>query len=297
MSNKKVVYVLVSSDDDYYVEMAILSIFSLRKCSPNLFVELVLDKNTHLGLNGHRSSILNMVDYLNVQDVHHHNSMSLSRILKTKLRSIVQGDYLYLDIDAVPVRDISDLFSLDCDIAAAYDGNVDPHNFVFHEFESRTFDEMGWGSPPLPYYNCGVMLAKDNARVDEFYKKWSSLWLECSERGLYKDQPPFHRALQEVPIDIMEIKPQYNALIAMYSGGVRGAKVFHYSTIRFDERSDTWFHVLVKKIKDTGLVDETMLSSVCNSGYPWCDKKSIRLNYAVSGFWGAVRAGLTRLLS
>jgi hypothetical protein len=46
-------------------------------------------------------------------------------------------------------------------------------------------------------------------------------------------------------MQVTPLSPQWNALIGMYTGGVRNARVMHFSTIRFEQRDDTVFHRIV----------------------------------------------------
>lgn len=268
----KIVYVLVSNGDDHYLEMAMLSIFSLRKLSPNIRTEVVIDELTESLLIGARSELYRKVDYVNVQRVPYEGPMQISRSLKTNLRTIVDGDFLYIDIDAIPVKAIDHVFDTVENMALCLDGNVSkPSDFVFYDFELKTFEKMNWPIPTSEYFNCGVMFVKDVAVNYVFFDKWHSLWKQASSQGLHKDQPPFHEALRVMNLNCKILPPQYNALISMYTGGVRGAHIMHYSTIRFTERNDTHFHTLVKKLKITGEIDLNLFSKILDSGYPWSE--------------------------
>ncbi|TCD48550.1 putative nucleotide-diphospho-sugar transferase [Chlorobium sp. N1] len=269
---KKAVYVLVSNPGDHILEMALLSIASLKRFSPGIAAEVLLDPATNESLSGERYKIRELADRLTVVDESDPNPMIVSRSIKTRMREFVTGEFLYLDSDAVPIAPLDDAFTKDHDIALCLDGNVStPADFVFHEFESKTFREMGWPFPVYPYYNAGVMFVKDNPRTHELFRRWHAIWQSCRQRGLFKDQPPFHKAIEEPGLAIKILPPQYNALISMYNAGVYKARIMHYSTIRFEERDDTIFHGLVKEIKKTGHIDLEPIARLSKTWYPWTE--------------------------
>jgi hypothetical protein len=286
----KVVYVLVSQQKDCFSEMALVSIMSLRIVSPEVQIEVVMDKKTHSGLSGHRSKLLDMVDIVTISDVHHENPMVTSRRIKTRLRELVDNVFLFIDVDAVPVKPIDKIFSLESDLALAYDMNVRSLDKNIHLDSIRSLHEtVGWSLPDAPYYNTGVILVHDTAKAKLFYKLWNKYWEEASGFGIYQDQPPFHRALRDCNITIAKLDPQWNALIGLISSGVKGARIMHYTTMRFENRNDTVFHSLVKDAKRNGEVNVEKLLQVMRSGYPWTDDNSIKYKYAVGDYTGTIQ--------
>jgi hypothetical protein len=267
---KKAVYVLVSTPEDHILEMALLSIACLKRFSPGIKAEVIADAATYATLIGDRERIREYADNIIVVDEYDANPMIVSRSLKTRMREFVTGDFLYLDSDAVPINPVDGAFCDDYDIAACLDGNVrNPADFVFHDFESKTFREMGWDYPVHPYYNAGVMFVRDNRTTHDLFRRWHAIWTTCKNRGLYKDQPPFHKAIEEMKVSIKVLPPQYNALISMYNSGAYKARIMHYSTIRFNERDDTIFHNVVKEIKKSRTIDIASIAQLSKTHYPW----------------------------
>jgi hypothetical protein len=288
--------VLVSAPPDHLVEMATVSVTALRMLSPEVKATVVMDSATLRGISGHRARLLELVDRVIEAPAQDQSPMARSRRIKTTLRELVAGDYLFLDVDAVPVKPIGAVFSTAAEFAAVYDGNMPPRQFVFHDFERQPFEAMGWPLPPGPYFNSGVKLVRDTPGVRALYREWHRIWSECAARGIYKDQPALHRALLATGMQVTPLSPQWNALIGMYTGGVRNARVMHFSTIRFEQRDDTVFHRIVKGLKHSGELDVGALKAVMESGYPWTDSDSLRLRFAVGDYPGTVRAVLRRVL-
>lgn len=50
----KIVYVLASSQEDYFLEQCLISLKFLRKYNPEAYVVLVCDDTTESSLNGNR---------------------------------------------------------------------------------------------------------------------------------------------------------------------------------------------------------------------------------------------------
>lgn len=285
----KLVYVMVSDSEDYFCEMAILSVSCARRFSPSLDICLVVDKKTYSELYGYRKEILGLVDEVVVYDKLGSSNNFTSRMIKTNLRNLVGGDYLYIDIDAIPIDDLSSVFSMDCDMAMAFDLNVSPENFILKDYEKEVFDFMSWPYPKK-YYNSGVMLVKDNSRVYDFFNTWSAKWKESSGSGLHKDQPAMHEAIRLTnDIKINELDPSYNILLSTQKGiGCRNPKVYHINTIRFEERDETVFHALIKNMKANSYIDWGVIDGLVETKFPWTNESSIRLNLASGRYFRAL---------
>jgi hypothetical protein len=294
VSVRQVVYVLVSSAADYIAEMAMVSATALRMVSPGVRAIVVSDPMTVRGLAGHRAKLRGLVDEIIECEAFDENQLTRSRRLKTSLRNRIHGDYLFIDVDAVPVKPIDDVFVVSAELAAAQDAGVNFGQFAFHEFEKEAFIKMGWELPTGRYFNSGVMFVRDTVSTRKLYEEWHRIWQETVARGLFKDQPPLHRALVHQRFNPQRLDPQWNALIGMSSAGVKGARIMHFSTIRFDQRDDTVFHRVVKDVKQSGKVDVDALREVMVTGYPWTNKDSIRLRYAVGDYTGALTAAARR---
>lgn len=71
----KIIYVLVSNENDCYLEQALVSIYSLRLYNPDANLLLLVDEETSRTLeNGIRKLILNYVSKLVIVDVPFHYS-------------------------------------------------------------------------------------------------------------------------------------------------------------------------------------------------------------------------------
>lgn len=91
----KIVYVITSTPDDIYLEQTYLSIYSLWKHEEKPHVVLLTDNRTDETLKGNRAKILELVaEKVVVPFEENVTNMRRSRWLKTKMRSLVEGDFL-----------------------------------------------------------------------------------------------------------------------------------------------------------------------------------------------------------
>ena len=96
----KIVYCIVSNDQDIYLEQAWVSIYTLKNYSPEAEVFLIVDKETESTLVGKRAGIKELVtEVIAVETPDSYNAMQRSRYLKTNFRQFIAGDLLFIDGD------------------------------------------------------------------------------------------------------------------------------------------------------------------------------------------------------
>ncbi|MBQ0060663.1 MAG: hypothetical protein KBT15_02660 [Bacteroidales bacterium] len=120
--NTKVVYVLVSCESDYYCEQLLMSLFSLKYYNPDVDVELITDSKTYQSFVGNRAMIKKDCNRTRVFDLPNElNREQKSRYLKTNLRNLIHGNYLFLDTDTIITGSIAEIDNLRCDVGAVLD--------------------------------------------------------------------------------------------------------------------------------------------------------------------------------
>ena len=120
--NTKIVYILTSSEKDFYLEQTMISACSLKKLNPDCYAILVIDSRTNLQLQGSRHNIMQYFDELKVIDVPvEFNQIQSSRYIKTSLRNHIDGNYLFIDGDTVICDDLSEIDRFNEPIAAVLD--------------------------------------------------------------------------------------------------------------------------------------------------------------------------------
>lgn len=288
--DKKLVYVLVSKETDHYTEMAMLSIQCAKKYANNIRVELVMDSGTNASLTGYESTIKDFVSQVHVIDNTAQNNAYISRILKTKLRSYVTGDYLYVDVDAIPITNLDDVFNADCDIGMAYDLDR-PIDMLHYMDHTNEFYTDGKWQLPDKYFNSGIMLCRDKTVVDDFFDNWHSTWQDYIKAGQHIDQPSLNEVIQHTDASVVELAPEWNVCIgrSTKSKGTKNPKIYHYFTINFDSRDDTHFINIVKNMKINQIIDWELINKVIYAKYPRTNHNSIRLQWMSGNYTKALK--------
>ena len=261
----KVLYVLVSSPNDIFLEQTILSIFSLRKHSPNIKVSILVDDVTASTFVGSRAMILNIIDENIVIELDNkYSNKYKSRILKTNMRNYVEGDFLFIDSDTIILDDLSTLERNDYEIAAVYEFNR-PLNYLW---DTSTLDEC---LARFDYkvelndelFNSGVMWIKDTPKNHHFFAQWHSKWKYGAEQDVLFDQPSLFITNKENEHFIKQLSGIWNCQGAYCLNYIRKVKIFHYL---FDADFD--FPLMKKEsfdcIKLNGEIDETLKAIVCD---------------------------------
>ena len=224
MMNTKIVYVLVSQDSDYYYEMTLLSLYSLRLFHPNETVVIVMDEDTHRRLLDKRAAILNDVTPIIIAIPEEYNSTQRSRYLKTRLRQIVDGDFFYLDCDTLICSSLAAIDSMESDIAMVED-------FAFCKDNIETCKKAGFHHlEGQIYYNGGVMYAKSTPPSYAFFEEWHRYWLQSLKNGVPQDQPALWQTNMTLQNQIKRLPVVWNCQIQNRSvvKDVDHAIVLHY---------------------------------------------------------------------
>lgn len=186
----KIIYVLVSNENDCYLEQALVSIYSLRLYNPDANLLLLVDEETSRTLeNGIRKLILNYVSKLVIVDVpFHYSKQQKSRYIKTSLRSQVIGDFLFIDCDTIINEELKDIDNLSCEIAAVPDCHLSIKYSWMKTNIKKWSSVLGWKySENDFYFNSGVLFVKDTDDTHQFYEYWHSLWRKNVLKGINYD--------------------------------------------------------------------------------------------------------------
>lgn len=212
--NTKIVYVLVSDSSDFYYEQTLISLYSLKYWNPAAFVCLVVDDETNqtFGIES-RKELLNYVSEKKVIRMNNSESkVQRSRLLKTGLRSFIDGDYLYIDSDTVITDSLSEIDTFPMNVGCVLDSHRMFDKKVFCDAVFRA-SVLGYDvASATKYWNGGVMYVKDNNQTREFLGRWNSLCQEFQKVGMNYDQPPLLICDIQTPI-IEELPGEYNCQI------------------------------------------------------------------------------------
>lgn len=238
----QIVYVLVANEKNLYLEEMWVSIFSLRRHHPEATVKVLVDMETKEYLSRF-PQLTSMIDEtVVVQTPAGYNAKQRSRQIKTTIRNVLKGDYIFIDTDTVIckpldgiVEDIAEMKDFK-GIAAVREGHVTMKETPFPPTGTvkRIFDIDISQSPLMT--NSGVMFVADIPFTHEFYKRWNENWKRsCFEKGNSQDQPSLYATDCQYGYVIRELSGIYNAQVAMSLKYYADAVILHWWHMDFIE--------------------------------------------------------------
>lgn len=237
MMKTKLVYVLTCAPEKHYIEQALMSVYSARHWNPDAHIVLIVDDLTDKLFVGKRAEIL---DYISEKIVVPFEDMSLSRMyrsrfIKTSVRHLIQGDYLFIDSDTIITRSISEVDSYRCSVGSVMDSMLPVADYC-EQLYKTTWDQTNMIGVELsdePYYfNSGVMYVKDIPDTHRLYTLWHQYWKEGTTNDLFIDQPALSKANREMGRIIQRIPNNYNFMLWTRAKEPEKAYILHIASFR-----------------------------------------------------------------
>lgn len=263
----KLLYVLVSSPDDDYLEQAHISIYSAKYHMPDCYITLLVDKKTDSLMDDNRRKILDNVDEYVVIPLPDTTAIERSRLIKCNARNYVKGDFLYMDTDTIVVKPLYEIDNVKASIAAVNNFHLlfsDESLRAWQEFEVDLCEELGF---PIKgekhFFNGGVFFVKDDEVAHRFYDMWLDEYEQSRKKGIMKDQPSLMKTNYQMGHVIQNLDDIWNVQIAYGMKYMKDAKICHYFTSgnRVGEQS------FVLKQKDSFVPLKDDLDSICSDFY------------------------------
>lgn len=265
----KVVFALTSNGNDLYSAMTRVAIASLRISNPSIRTVVVCDRESNEALRRHDAPLIAEVDEWVVVETPQGGPGFRSRSVKTRLRSLVVGKFLFLDCDVFVRGDLSEVFALDCDIAGAPNHSRELFADQVWEQDLAMLDEMGWEIGNDVYINSGVMLYGDTEVARALAEDWHRRWSESSTgRNYYRDQPALNSALHAVRPRLAILPDRFNAQIVAAPRVAVDATIWHYYSSA-DRRSTKPYDVLVQQLLQGVQLDLDEVAEMAKCRHPW----------------------------
>lgn len=228
----KIVYAVVGAVDNTYLEQAVVSAYSTRLHNPQAYIEIVVDDETNVIIENGRRLILS---YINEKIVatppSNLTKVQKSRWIKTKLRELVSGDFLYIDTDTIIADSLESVDDITDSVAAVRDLHIYfKESVVFKILKSQMKKVHFDLKDEDEQFNGGVLYCKDDEKGHELFRNWHELWLEYLKNyDISIDQPALVVAnsksghpIKHLP-DIFNCQVCKNGLKYLYH-----AKIVHY---------------------------------------------------------------------
>jgi len=216
----KIVYVVISDANDCYFEQVWASAWSLRHYNPDAHVVVLTDEATKDTIySDARKEALNYIDEVVIVEFDgEYNNMERSRWIKTNMRDLIAGDFLFIDADTIICGSLSDIDNWTCSIGAV----LDSHCHAKDNCDNVVFQDMYVNRLKLVYnaeyhgedvFNSGVMFVKDDEKAHVFFDTWHRNWLLSRKKGFKIDQLSLLKTNIELDFPIAELPGEYNCQI------------------------------------------------------------------------------------
>lgn len=267
----QIVYIVLSKEADLFLEELWVSVYSLRLYNPDVPVRVLTDDATKQRIH-ERPELDKLITEVIAMDFPADYTPRLrSRVIKTDVRRVITGPYLYIDTDTVICHSLEDIDHLDCDIAMIPDANAHFKQHPFYEgIVARVKNIFGEDiSDNECYFNGGVMYVADNERTHKFFEKWHKNWeYSVFQKGVDTDQQALSVTDKQTGFIIKELPGIYNCQIALSVKHYHDAYILHFLHLKFiDDLSFSPFYdrSIYRDVKAAGRITDHADSLVRNA--------------------------------
>jgi hypothetical protein len=254
-------FVLAAKGLGLYADMAAVAALAVRRLHPKARIILVTDEPTARAIDHGKHAIADIVSEIIVQRTGTDLPTVSSRFLKTSLRQLVKGDYLYLDNDAIAVRPLDRGWPRRVDLAVAR------------------------------YLNSGVAFVRDTPGAHAFYAEWHRRWKQTLSLGIWQDQFSFNSA-SITGTGTIAILPDRDNWVTHSTAMLRGrARIFHFfaSTYGDEVPVNTLLGHLISRFQRDSALDEATIACAARDNFPWMNDVRLKHLLASGLYLRAVR--------
>src|SRR5262249_10273878 len=149
--------------------------------------------------------------------------------VKTQLRGLVDGPFVFLDSDTFVRDDISQIFSLDTDIACAPNHSRDSIEEQMWSTNNEILTAMGWRTREDVFLNSGVIFYNATPGAARFADDWHDKWLKSYRMAKnYLDQPALNAAIFEIAPRLEILPHRFNAQFKVTPRVAMDAALLHF---------------------------------------------------------------------
>ena len=283
------------SEADAFGEMTYLSVELARRLYPDATATVLTDTQTAESLE-YEFETLKIIDI----PAKFESNAQRSRYLKTSMRQLVDGDFVFLDSDALPLQNFDETATHGAPFAAALDRNREFPEPAFPEWVLPSYDELGWQYPLENYFNSGVVFMADTPAMRQFSEQWHKNWREMLDRcGVHQDQPSLNHTLAKLGTETHQLPLACNAMVDASPYFSRGAKIVHYFLRGEDRTPDpvSLLAHLIDHLRTTGEVDWQMVEQAAATSNAWVHPTgSVHIELATRHYFRAARLAASRII-
>lgn len=287
-----VAYVVISGDQDFYFEQVWASAWSLKHYNPNAHILLLTDKETKLSIySDARKESLNYIDEIvTVEFDREYSNKEKSRWIKTNMRNLISGDFLFIDADTIICGELSDVDKWECSVGAVLDSHCHSREIcdtiVFKDmYVERLKRIFNLDYKDEDVFNSGVMFVKDDERAHRFFDTWHRNWKHSNSKGIVLDQLPLLKTNIEMGQVIEELPGEYNCQICFSIQYLTKAIILHtFATQGHSNLSPIFGSDLYKRIKDRRIITDEVACVLMN-----CKESFYSPSFVVDKKWLWIR--------
>jgi hypothetical protein len=258
----KLVYVLTSSPEKNYPEQALLSVFTARHHNPEAHIVLIVDNVTDTIFVGKRAQILNYISEKIVVAIDESMTMmNKSRWLKTNVRNLLQGDFLFIDCDTIVTQSLAEIDDCKYTVAAVPESHLPINRFnkFLYDKVKDLSTKIGWDIDEEEFYfSSGVIYVKDIPENYKLYELWHTYWKEGCDIGISIDQPAFAKANIAMNRPLKVLEGIWNCVMYTHEKFAYTSKILHFCTFR--NMSYVFENRFLTKVKQEGISDNDFVT-------------------------------------
>lgn len=263
----KLVYVLTCAPEATYIEQALMAVWSARHWNPEVHIVLMVDDRTDALLTGKRGEILNYISEKIVVPFENESltPMYRSRWIKTQVRQMIEGDFLFVDSDTICQRPLGDIDTFECEVGAVLESHLLVKDYCKGLYDSTRKETATIGvdlDEEQQYYSSGVVFVKDTKQTHQLYDLWHQYWLDGNNKGLRIDQPALAKANREVGHIIQRIPDTYNCILFTRPIFIREAYILHIAS--YQNPSFLFTEKVLNYVSNNGIGNEWIQKMILN---------------------------------
>lgn len=260
-------YALSTNGEPHYGDLLAISANAVKRLYPEARITILTDDQSW----GPAKSLADELA-VSVQSAGQYRGSARvrSRFVKTRARSIVDGDFLFLDADTLAVKRFDRLFACETPIAAALNRSGADREGVFPSDLAPYFKRLNWPLSALPYLNSGIVFWRDCPMARELAELWHSNWrsfFECVENPM--DQAAFNHSIASLGVMPAIIDDRFNFWPGLSPHVASDPCIYHFHAHSDDMPEGTILDLLLDRYRASGQIDCSPIDAVVRRRHPW----------------------------
>ncbi|MDX9980151.1 MAG: putative nucleotide-diphospho-sugar transferase, partial [Lentisphaeria bacterium] len=249
--------------------MARVAVASVRVSNPDYHVVVIVDEQSAQAMKAADDPLLAEADQWIAVNTGLGPAAARSRFVKTSMRQVLDGPFVFLDTDVVVRGSLDDVFGLDADAAGARNNSRSKLEEQYWWEDMAILEKMGWSIGGEAFINSGVLFFADTVGARRLGEEWHRRWREEYDRlGQHRDQPGMNSALHALGVRFKLLPDTYNAQFRMNAAVAWKPLVWHYYASG-SISPETVFGDLVRDLVSGGELDMDRVGEMVRSPHPW----------------------------